>query len=474
MANAILDATRDALTAACGLDARFPICAPSLYRLHALAESLLGVAFISIGLALLIVVMRRRDMVLRRMRALFGLLACASGAAILLGVAGALSASPSLYLADAALKLTVGGFAAATSAVLWCILPRFLRLPSLNTMKEANQRLQAAQADTVQANRWLTLSEQIAHVGHWRLSRGAGGMLWSAEVYRIFGLSHAAGPLDARAIHRAWHPDDRAVVQRAALRALRAKSDFDAEARVIRPDGEVRHILIRGLYQPPAVGLDSSLFGICLDRTEQKRIEQDLDQARAAAEQAMQRLEEQALQDGLTGLANRRRFDDALDGEFRRTKRLGLPLSLIMLDVDNFKQYNDLYGHPAGDECLRAIAVEVSRPLRRPGDLAARYGGEELVILMPGIPLAAAALIAARIVRGVRDLAIEHHGSRFGYVTISAGVAALVPTLGDRDPLPLLQQADKALYDAKRGGRNQVCVFWPTGAEPAPALSYRG
>lgn len=163
--------------------------------------------------------------------------------------------------------------------------------------------------------------------------------------------------------------------------------------------------------------------------------------------------------DALTGLANRRQFDVALDTEFGRAVRNASTLALILLDVDRFKEYNDIYGHTAGDECLQKICRTIANvAARRPGDLAARYGGEELAVLLPGTDVEAAALLAERIRAAVRALEIEHAGAIDGFVTLSAGVDALRPEAGAVQPKELVRGADKALYVAKSGGRNRVCT----------------
>lgn len=174
------------------------------------------------------------------------------------------------------------------------------------------------------------------------------------------------------------------------------------------------------------------------------------------------KLEKLALEDGLTGLANRRRFEHALKSEFKRAQRASKPLALVMIDADYFKRYNDLYGHPAGDACLRTIGAMAQDCYRRPGDLAAPYGGEEIAVLLPDTDLAGAVAIAEKIRSRVLKLAMEHHGNPAGVITVSAGVHAMVPQAG-QGPLVLLHTADKALYAAKSGGRNRVCAGRRTG-----------
>jgi len=163
-----------------------------------------------------------------------------------------------------------------------------------------------------------------------------------------------------------------------------------------------------------------------------------------------------ALIDGLTGVANRRKFDNDLEIQWRHCQREQLPLSLIMLDVDYFKHYNDHYGHLAGDTCLRAVANALMQSLNRPNDLAARYGGEEFAVILPNTDAAGALHIATQIIVAVRELGIEHVTSDAApTVTVSAGIATLVPVAGlTKDDLIIA--ADKHLYSAKHAGRNQV------------------
>ena len=162
--------------------------------------------------------------------------------------------------------------------------------------------------------------------------------------------------------------------------------------------------------------------------------------------------------DGLTGVANRRAFDEALHAEWRHCQRSHLPLALIMIDIDHFKAYNDRYGHQDGDTCLQAVAKALKNALGRPHDLVARYGGEEFVCLMPECDLAAGQAKAEEICRAVAALGIPHDASATAaMVTISLGVTAAVPE-SNSSPVWLLATADAALYQAKSSGRNQVCV----------------
>jgi diguanylate cyclase (GGDEF)-like protein len=165
-----------------------------------------------------------------------------------------------------------------------------------------------------------------------------------------------------------------------------------------------------------------------------------------------------ALRDGLTELANRRCFNETIEREFKRAARNGRPLSLIMVDIDLFKSFNDRYGHPAGDTCLRTISATVQGVLRRPSDLAARYGGEEIAIVLPDTDEAGAIQIVTDLLAAVRSRAIPHEGSTYGIVTISAGIASTHPARGHAECSRLVERADAALYAAKSLGRNAFTV----------------
>lgn len=167
-------------------------------------------------------------------------------------------------------------------------------------------------------------------------------------------------------------------------------------------------------------------------------------------------LQDLSRRDGLTGLANRRHFAEYLDKEWKRALREKAPLSIIMCDIDYFKNFNDFYGHQTGDDCLRAVARVLEQGLRRPLDIAARYGGEEFVVVVPGTPLPGALAVAESIRSGIEALAIPHaSSSAAAVVTISLGVASVIPA-PDGAAAEILSAADQALYRAKGEGRNRV------------------
>lgn len=175
-------------------------------------------------------------------------------------------------------------------------------------------------------------------------------------------------------------------------------------------------------------------------------------------EEANRRLKRLTLIDGLTSIANRRYFDEFLEKEWQRSMRDNKPISLIMVDIDFFKNYNDMYGHQAGDDCLKQVAAILNNIAKRPGDLAARYGGEEFAVILSGTDLKQAGVLAENANKKLKQTRIPHSDSQAAdYVTLSLGVASIIPRHGTK-PYDLIKVADKALYKAKNSGRN-ICCF---------------
>jgi two-component system cell cycle response regulator len=202
-------------------------------------------------------------------------------------------------------------------------------------------------------------------------------------------------------------------------------------------------------YHYIAVKLGDGFAVTVRDITSRKQIE-------LALQAANEKLEILANLDGLTQLANRRRWDACLEQEWRRCAREQQPLSLLLCDVDYFKRYNDAYGHLAGDDCLRQIARAIAHAAKRPADLVARYGGEEFAVLLPNTSTAGAAQIAENIQTAVHNLSIAHSQSDTSdWVTLSIGIATVTPH-PEGSPETLLHEADGALYQAKQQGRNQT------------------
>lgn len=216
---------------------------------------------------------------------------------------------------------------------------------------------------------------------------------------------------------------------------------------------------------------DSRWFGIHQDISERKQAEAVLHATNTALEKEIAErtkiekqlkiksdiLEKLSMQDGLTKIANRRHFDERVNLEWKHTQRTGSPLSLVLVDIDHFKQYNDHYGHSAGDDCLHQVAQQLAACCERPKDLVARYGGEEFVALLPETDIAGAIQLAEKMRAAVEALAIPHlYSSAAKVVTLSVGVDSHAPGRLKTDLRHLQECADQALYSAKAQGRNRV------------------
>ena len=206
---------------------------------------------------------------------------------------------------------------------------------------------------------------------------------------------------------------------------------------------------------------DGGLLAVLRNITARKTAEGLLWEANERLADANRALQALADRDGLTGLAIRRFFDAQFAEEFRRAHLEKLPLALVLLDVDYFKLFNDHHGHLAGDDCLRRICGAVEKSLRRPGDIAARYGGEEIVVMLPATDEAGALFVAENIRQAVAVLNLPHPASPHGIVTVSAGINAMTPFSEDDKPSDLIAAADRALYEAKQAGRNRICATVP-------------
>ncbi len=245
------------------------------------------------------------------------------------------------------------------------------------------------------------------------------------------------------------HPEDRDYVVNFCISQSKAGVDHEADYRALtKSDG---YVWIRDVVHVVRNenGEVDSLIGFMFDISERKKAEEKLISLQ-------KELEALSFKDGLTGVANRRKLDATLDIEWVSARRSAQPLSLIMLDVDFFKQYNDRYGHSQGDECLKNIAQTLSLAATRPRDIVARFGGEEFVLVLPETDENAARQVAEHCHRLVEKLQIPHETSAAGrFVTISLGVGTIKPS-AEMEPKHFIEAVDKLLYQAKQNGRNRI------------------
>lgn len=246
--------------------------------------------------------------------------------------------------------------------------------------------------------------------------------------------------------HLIYEPDLPVLQQVLARRRAGASTDeFPHQLRVICGDGTLKWSETAANYERDPDGKETHTVIVIRDISERKRLEAELASL--------------AHKDGLTGLANRRAFDEAIECAWRETLQRGGGMALLLLDIDYFKQFNDAFGHQVGDDCLRSVAAVLSRHARSSGSLACRYGGEEFAVIMGDADAASAISMAESIRSSVEALNLPHAtdvGS--GHVTISIGVATAIARVGGtiRMPEGLLLSADHALYKAKGRGRNRV------------------
>ncbi len=244
------------------------------------------------------------------------------------------------------------------------------------------------------------------------------------------------------------HPEDRDVVVGYCVSQSQSGLDHEADYRALTADG--RYVWIRDVVHVVRKddGEVEALVGFMFDISERKRNEEELLRLK-------RELEDLSYKDGLTGLANRRMFELVLEREWQTAARHQRALSLIVVDIDFFKQYNDSCGHVAGDECLRDVARRLASASRKQ-DLVARLGGEEFVLLLPETDAEGAAAVAERCRKLVWDASIPHPASAVGpHLSVSAGVGTRIPREGE-DALAFLEAVDARLYQAKQQGRNRV------------------
>jgi diguanylate cyclase (GGDEF)-like protein len=289
----------------------------------------------------------------------------------------------------------------------------------------------------------------------------------SDGIEKLLGVSFAEAKANSDALFERIDPTHRQALLASIRESAATLELWQQDFPVILPAGERRWI--RATSMPRRLDDGTTVWdGVAIDITDQKDLQHALEAARATAESGKREMAEMAVTDMLTQLGNRRSLQERLTTELASAARSRSPLGIVLFDVDRFKPYNDTYGHLAGDACLRQVADMLRASARRPRDFAARFGGEEFVLILPDLGLSGALGVAERIRAEVQAIAIEHRGSEFAVVTVSGGV--IVPDDDTGYELErVMKLVDDALYRAKAAGRNRVMAAETAAvAPPAP------
>jgi diguanylate cyclase (GGDEF)-like protein len=305
-----------------------------------------------------------------------------------------------------------------------------------------------AQRLDLRASLDLALGQTVAAL--WDLDVKTGVFTWEPQAAELLGVAAGALPMTARDLAAAVNPQDAAEVLD-AMQGLTASGAAEVGVRVGR-DAGLRYLSLRGkVLTRDRRGRPLRAVGLVLDVTAEK-----------AMEEQMLRM---VMSDALTGVANRRAFDQALRTQWRRCTRTLEPLSVLMIDIDNFKRFNDTFGHPVGDAALIAVARALTGALHRAGDVLARYGGEEFAVVMPGVDAEGAITVANQMVQTVR--AVRLRQAPGWNASVSIGAATWLPGAEVAKSGDLLALADTALYAAKAAGKDRAHPAQQPAPDPA-------
>ena len=293
-----------------------------------------------------------------------------------------------------------------------------------------------------QSNRWLLQAEAAALVGHWRVDLAHWTITWSDQTYRVHGLEPGV-PVDVEYSVEQYVAEDRVAVRKILESAVRTGEPFEFQGRIRRADGQIRHVKSHGSIEMGRGGQAIGIFGTVQDVTETVENARILEAARSAAERV-------ANTDMLTGLPNRRHTLAFLETALSGAREHGAPLAVAIFDIDHFKRINDTYGHAMGDRVIHRVAQRAKAALRDE-DMLGRIGGEEFVCILQRSSAQAAEMVAERVRQAVEAGTADEEG--LPNATISVGLAVYD---GEPDVEELLHRADKALYVAKREGRNRL------------------
>jgi diguanylate cyclase (GGDEF)-like protein/PAS domain S-box-containing protein len=336
----------------------------------------------------------------------------------------------------------------------------------LNSLKKENEYLLNQYDEVFSQLNTLVVEAEIAHLEFDQVFDAVGDPLWvvsndctilriNKSFINLSGLERKSDAIGNKCYEILASPICR--TKNCPLKKIkygRRRVELDIELKITNGN---RHPF--WLTATPLFGVANEIIGVVeqfKEITERKNYEKALKKANL-------KLERLAVTDGLTQLANRRMFDETLKKEWLRMRRDQQPLSVIVGDIDFFKNYNDYYGHQEGDACLKAVAGCIKSSVQRSGDMVARYGGEEFVVLLPNTPSDGAFRVAEKMRIAVSSMNHEHARSKVqNFVTISLGVATLVPPMNGDNPEDLVKLADDALYASKKAGRNLVTVRDPS------------
>lgn len=303
----------------------------------------------------------------------------------------------------------------------------------------------------------LTLATKAAAIGVWEWDLKSNTLTWDDQMYMLYGLEKVPDAQPYAMWRNAVDSKDINDAEVSLQRAIRGEGDYNIQFWVITPHNERRYIQAMGVVERDNQGNPLRIVGVNWDITKQKMYEQTLKKDNLSLEQQAKLLEEYAFLDPLTQLSNRRKFDRVYDTEWRRALRNNQPLTICMIDIDFFKIYNDTLGHDGGDICLQQVASAIRKSSARGGELAARFGGEEFIVLLPHCNEKNAYNTCENIRRSVEKLDIKHPNSKVSsVVTVSIGCATFYPPDKTLDKKSLIKRADEALYRAKHNGRNRV------------------
>jgi diguanylate cyclase (GGDEF)-like protein len=329
----------------------------------------------------------------------------------------------------------------------WLRLSQQRKAAACRELREKKALNDSATAKLMAAAALQRRTGKLAKVGGWQLEMATMEMAWTQEMYEIYDLPHATS-LSLEQALACYTEETRPALENAIRKAMAFGTPWSVEACMVTARGLKIWVRNQGEAVVHA-GQVVRLTGASQDVTERV-------QYAAKLATANKKLELLAVTDSLTGVGNRRCFDQQLAAEWSRCQRRNIPLGLLMLDIDHFKLYNDRYGHPRGDETLSHVATILSECAQRSGELVARYGGEEFAVLLPGSDPANTRKMAQDIIAELTRASIPHGTSPTAkHVTVSVGAACTTP-VASIDSLLLVQTADIALYAAKTRGRNRV------------------